>query len=74
MKSEKEIRKFRDDLYQSTIKMRKDGHAEYSLIMTHVRLLDFILNGKDNMGFDASLTIYKKFDWDSVLAGSEVVK
>ena len=69
MKTEKEIRKLRDDLYSSAIYMRKRNEAGYPVVMTSVRLLDYVLNEEDNMDFKSTSIMLKKFDGDSILAG-----
>ena len=39
------------------------------MVMSHVRLLDYVLNEKDNMDFSLTLLSLKQLDWDSALAG-----
>jgi len=69
MKTEKEIKKIRDDLYQSVVNMRKNHESAWPMVMSHVRLLDYVLNEKDNMDFSLTLLSLKQLDWDSALAG-----
>jgi hypothetical protein len=66
MKSEKEIRDFRNGLYQAALTMRAKKQKEHSLILTYVRLLDFVLEDKNDFSLSGFNALLNKFDWDSV--------
>ena len=66
MKTEKQVKELREGLYQSVCSMKANNQPEYSLFLPYVRMLDYILNDKDNMEPSNFAIFLSKFEWDSV--------
>jgi hypothetical protein len=69
MKTEKQVKEFRNDLYRSAVMLKQSGMDHYDiheLTIVMVRLMDWVLNDDDAMGgYKVMLGLFSQFEKDS---------
>lgn len=68
MKSEKEVKNFRDDLYKQALALKKARKAAYSsLLLVVIRMLDWIISGSDSFDGKELIKLLDQFENDAIV-------